>query len=86
MPLSTTKPNMTVRVARKDGGWEPLLNCVVTERVPGISATVYVPRWRGEWIVCPQGMVANIGGNDWRIYTIHPEDCAALCAGEVVAP
>ncbi len=81
----TSKPTMTIRLARTDGGWEPI-DAQVTERTPGISATVYVPRWRGEWIVNPGGMAANIGGNDWRIYTIHPGDCAALCAGEAIAP
>jgi hypothetical protein len=33
-------------------------------------------------VIDKTGMVANVGGNDWRIYTLHPEDCETLCKVE----
>lgn len=66
----------TIRVQKADGGWLPLPCSVVADR----SGTLLkVPGW-GTWAICPSGMIGNIGGNDWRIYTLNGEDCARLCA------
>lgn len=70
----------TIRVQKQDGSWLPL-KCMATE-ANGESATLKVPDFHGTWLIHKTGMIANVGGNDWRIYTLHPEDCAALCKAE----
>ena len=40
---------------------------------------IYVPEFKGTWLISESGMCANIGGNDWAIYTLHPEDCKRIC-------
>lgn len=40
---------------------------------------VKVPELKGTWLIHDTGMMANVGGNDWRIYDLHPEDCARIC-------
>jgi len=68
----------TLRLETKDGAWQRFA-CEVREQEPGKLTEVYVPAFNGTWLVGSEGMTANIGGNDWAIYTIHPDDCRALC-------
>ncbi len=70
-------PN-TLRLETATGGWKAF-ECEVREQSPGSLTEVYVPAFNGTWLIGSQGMTANIGGNDWRIYTVHPDDCRALC-------
>lgn len=67
---------MTIRAQKSDGTWKHL-PCTVVESSRD-SATIRVPEY-GEWLISRVGMVANVGGNDWCIYTLHPDDCAAIC-------
>jgi len=69
---------MTIRIQTKTGEWKPFA-CEISEQEPGKLTEIYVPAFDGTWLVGSSSMVANIGGNDWAIYTIHPEDCATLC-------
>lgn len=70
----------TIRIQKTDGTWLELA-CAVDEQT-GTSARVRIPdpKWRAEWLIGIGGMVGNVGGNDWRIYTVHPDDCRRLCA------
>ena len=68
---------MTLRVQKTDGTWRRLAAQIVS-RVFG-EVEVHVPVWNERWLICSQGMVGNVGGNAWQIYTLHPDDCAALC-------
>jgi hypothetical protein len=72
MPL---KPS--IRLQKHDGSWKAFA-CEVIERANG-SATIRVPDLHSEWVITPGGMVGNVGGNDWRIYELHPDDCKKLC-------
>lgn len=67
----------TLRVQKADGSWLPLAVQVVS-RAAGVE--VDVPAWGERWVLTPGGMVGNVGGNAWAIYTCHPDDCTALCA------
>jgi len=69
---------MKLRLQTTTGGWQSF-DCSVVSREYGTE--VSVPEMRGRWIIGPEGMIANVGGNDWRIYTLHPDDCKALCNG-----
>jgi hypothetical protein len=60
-----------IRVKAKDARWLEF-DCEVRER-NGQTATIYVPEQRGTWAIT--------GGNDPWIYTLHPDDCARICAG-----
>lgn len=73
----------TIRVQKTDGSWLAL-KCEVIEAT-GESAEIYIPEWRGTWAIHRSGMVGNVGGNDWRIYDLHPDDCARLCAVQPLA-
>lgn len=73
----------TIRLQTADGNWKPF-ECQAIEQT-GNTATLKVPALHGEWLIHKDGMTANVGGNDWRIYTLHPEDCARLCQHEVKA-
>jgi len=78
-PRETHHAKRVVRLAGVgEGVWVPF-KCSVYEAT-GHSAILLVPELRGTWAIHKTGMVGNIGGNDWRIYTLFPEDCAALCA------
>ena len=62
---------MQIRVQSSRGNWVPL---EVTPIV-GDRGLIRVPSMKGEWMLSPDGsMVANVGGNDPWIYTIHPDD------------
>ena len=67
----------TIRVQGKDGRWKPF-QCTPSEQT-GEACTLRVPALDGLWLIHSAGMTANIGGSDWRIYHLHPEDCAELC-------
>lgn len=73
----------TIRVQRTDGSWL-VLDCIPSEQT-GCSASLYIPAWDGTWFICSGGMIGNVGGNDWRIYTLNPDDCAALVKGPTEA-
>lgn len=68
----------TVRVQKADGGWRSL-KCRVYRDALG-SVEVTVPEYDQIWLISPEGMTANIGGNDWGIYTLHQDDCRRICA------
>lgn len=67
----------TIRIQRKDGGW---LSTQCEAKADGTGAEVHVPSLKGTWLIHREGMIANVGGNDWAIYTLHPEDCARIVA------
>lgn len=70
----------TIRVQQVDGSW---LECECRVIAPG---EIEVPMFVARWLICETGMIANVGGNDWRIYTLHPDDCARLCKKGVDTP
>lgn len=72
------RTTMQIRIQTKTGEWKPF-TCEIREQQSDKLTEIYVPAFDGTWLVGSASMVANIGGNDWAIYTIHPEDCAALC-------
>lgn len=55
------------------------MRCTAQDQT-GTSATIRVPEWNGEWLIGVGGMIGNTGGNDWRIYTLRPDDCRRLCS------
>ena len=67
----------TVRAQGKDGAWFPI--AVTATKEPDMPVALK-PSPTEEWLIGSAGMFANIGGSDWRIYTLHPEDCARICA------
>lgn len=67
----------TVRVETRDGAWK---GYPCSFRVVDGAVELRVPKLAGTWLITKRGMFANVGGNDWAIYTLHPEDCARLCA------
>ena len=69
-----TATGNTIRVQREDGGWTEL-ECSISGQ--NGSPELTVPGW-GVWSISEAAMIGNIGGNDWRIYTLHPDDCARL--------
>ena len=76
---------MTIRVQANDGSWLPFA-CSIVERSPTGLTEIRVPELRGNWLIGDNGMIANVGGNDWRIYTLHVDDCKSLCESKVGAP
>lgn len=72
--------NTILRIQAADNSWIPL-DVVAKFGDGGCEVTVLRgPRGRGHWLISSGGMVANIGGNDPWIYTLHPEDCERICA------
>jgi hypothetical protein len=70
-----------IRLQANDGSWKPFAFTIAERNPePQDAVTIRVPSFNGEWIISETGMVANVGGNDWRIYTLHPDDCKAICA------
>lgn len=67
----------TVRVQAKNGSWMPVAVTVTKE---SDSPVALKPSPHEEWLIGSSGMIANTGGSDWRIYTLHQEDCARICA------
>ncbi len=68
----------SVRLATNDGGWKAF-KCRVSLTDYG-ATQLYVPSFDGTWLITEKEMFANVGGSDWRIYTLHPDDCATLTA------
>jgi hypothetical protein len=64
-----------IRAQRTDGTWLQL-SCEI--RIHESYPEIYVPEWNQVWAISETGMIGNIGGNDWRIYTLHPDDCAKI--------
>lgn len=63
--------NSTIRVKATNNQWRAL-PCSVIERDNG--TVISVPSLNGTWMIHPEGMIANLGGNDWRIYALHPDE------------
>jgi len=74
--------NEYVRCLGCNGEWIVMPCRIMADSVThaGRSARISVPEMNGEWLISPEGMFGNVGGNDWAIYTLHPDDCARLVA------